>query len=236
MTICDQEKKPKKKVYLCECGRPFNNSGNLCRHRKICDKKTKPDCKPKIEEINYAEKINKLEMELAEVKKQLELSKMTTISTNSHNSTHIENNKICSDNNINNTVNNNKISVFAYLDTHYNDAPAIKMLESDDITRMLANCELGKHLLEDVIIFQYSKYLLHQFLGDFILKEFKKSDPQKQQFWLADLSRLKFAVRQALNQNNFVASRCKGSLFDKIYNNSYIGRNLFYDGGLQNIV
>lgn len=204
--INDQEKRPKKKVHLCECGKVFSHSGNLSRHRKTCDGKPK-----KIENLKIIEKdtyIIKLETELAEVKKQLEQSKFahTSIANNSHNtySTNISDNKICSDNNVNNIVNNNKISVFAYLDTHYNEAPAIKMLESDDITRILANCELGKHLLEDLIVFQHSKYSLHRFLGEFILKEFKKSDPKKQQFWIADIPRLKFAVRQALNQNDLI--------------------------------
>ena len=203
----EHEKKPTKKIHRCECGKIFGNSGNLCRHRKICDRI------PKEVKVNYEEKINKLEIELAEIKKQLLQSNVTktvtnsnnqsnntTNTTNSNNQSHVANTKIYSDN----TVNNNKISVFAYLDTHHTDTPAIKMLETDDITRILANCEIGKHLLEDVIVFQQSKHVLHMFLGDFILKEFKKNDPTKQHFWLVDLSRLKFAVRLALSKTNVV--------------------------------
>jgi hypothetical protein len=78
------------------------------------------------------------------------------------------------------------------------------MLESDDVTRLLTYAELGKHSLEYVIAFQQEKYLLDEFLGEFILKEFKKSDAKKQQIWISDIPRLKFIVRGALNQDESV--------------------------------
>jgi len=201
----DHEMKPKKKVHVCECGKQFNNSGNLCRHRKICNKI------PKEETLFFKDKISKLETELEAIKKQLAQSNNQQ-SINSNNKLHMTNTKICSDNTINNNNNNitnnniinNKISVIAYLDAYHVDTPAIKLLEPDDITRILKNCELGKHLLEDVIVYQQSKYMLHEFIGEFILKEFKKNDPTKQHFWLVDLSRLKFAVRLALTKTNII--------------------------------
>jgi hypothetical protein len=187
-----------KKRHKCICGKVFSHMSGLSRHRKVCDG---IEC----EKDKY---IIKLETQLEEMKNRIEKieqsNNSTTSNNNSHNSTNITDSKIYSDNTVNNKIINKTINVFTYLNTYYNDAKPIKMLESDDITRILTNVELGKHLLEDVIVFQQSKYALNEFLGEFILKEFKKSDPKTQQFWITDITRLKFVVRQALNQNDAV--------------------------------
>lgn len=191
------EHKPKKKQNKCNCGKIFNHLSGLSRHKKSCNGKT-------TEKDDY---ISKLENKLMEMQNRIEKIEQTNtaISNNSNNSNIIiSNDKICRDNTVNNIIHNKTINLFTYLNAHCNEVQPIKMLESDDITRILTSKELGKHLLEDVIVFQYSKYALNEFLGEFILKEFKKSDPKKQQFWITDVTRLKFVVRQALNQNEAI--------------------------------
>lgn len=186
-----------KNNYKCKCGKNFSHKSSLSRHKTMCNEEL-----PKKDEY-----ITKLEVQIEEMKSKIEKMEQQNNSNNSHNSsnTHIADSKIYSDNTLNTKIVNNKtINVFAYLNSHYNEAQPIKMLESKDITRILTSKELGKHLLEDVVVFQHGKYALNEFLGEFILKEFKKSDPTKQQFWITDVTRLKFVVRQALNQNESI--------------------------------
>jgi hypothetical protein len=79
------------------------------------------------------------------------------------------------------------------------------MLDSIDITKLLTyDDESTGYSLEDMIVFQQEKKLLSHFLGEFILKEFKKTNPKNQQFWVSDIPRLKFIVRQAINQNETI--------------------------------
>lgn len=55
-----------------------------------------------------------------------------------------------------------------------------------------------------MIIFQHSKYLLDQFIGDFIVDEYKKNNPAKQQIWLSNIQKLTFVVRQVLNNTDHI--------------------------------
>lgn len=195
-TTKDIDNKNVKNIFKCKCGKEFSHKSSLSRHKMTC-KETPPI------KNDY---ITKLEFQIEEMKNKIEkMEQQNNSNSNNTGNTHITDSKICSDNVVNNKVVNNKtINVFAYLNSHYNEAQPIKMLESKDITRILTSKELGKHLLEDVVVFQQSKYALNEFLGEFILKEFKKSDPKKQQFWITDVTRLKFVVRQALNQKEAI--------------------------------
>lgn len=185
--------------HMCECGKEFSHHSSLSRHKRSCF------------DIPLFKKHNVQTNEIEELKKQInkmqrtidELNEKTTNQqlANTLNSNNVS--KFCSENTIN-TVNNKTINVYTYLNSAYNEAPPIKMLESGDITKLLAYAELGDHSLEDMIVFQHGKHLLSQFLGEFILKGFKKSDPKKQQFWISDVPRLNFIVRQVINQNEAV--------------------------------
>ena len=78
------------------------------------------------------------------------------------------------------------------------------MLKEKDVMKILAYDESCGHSLEEMIIFQYSKYLLNQFIGQFIVDEYKKKDPNKQQIWSSNVLKLNFIVRQILNQTEHV--------------------------------
>ena len=43
---------------------------------------------------------------------------------------------------------------------------------------------------------------LDQFLGNFIIKEYKKEDPSQQSFWVTDVSRLTCVIRKAIEDKN----------------------------------
>jgi len=48
------------------------------------------------------------------------------------------------------------------------------------------------------------KKSLDKFIGDIIIKEYKKEDTKTQQIWTTDVSRLSFLVRQILNETEKV--------------------------------
>lgn len=186
------EQKPKKKCNtICGCGKAFSHTSSLARHKHTCD------------QIDYKSEINDLKKQLITL--QETIAKPQQITTASNNTSQIDNsfntNNI-TDNSIKSVTNNTKtLNVVTYLNSNYNDAQPIKMLESNDVTKLLSYVELGKHTLEDHIIFYYRTCMLDQFLGELILKEFKKSDPKKQQIWISDIPRLSFLVRSAISKN-----------------------------------
>jgi hypothetical protein len=183
--------------HICECGKEFSHHSSLSRHKRSCF-----NILPHTQNNTQAHEIEALKAQINKMQKTIDELNEKTTNQQLINTTN-SNNKVCSENTVN-TINNKTINVYTYLNSAYNEAPPIKMLESNDITKLLAYAELGDHSLEDMIVFQHGKHLLSQFLGEFILKGFKKSDPKKQQFWISDVPRLNFIVRQVINQNEAV--------------------------------
>jgi hypothetical protein len=179
----------------------------LSRHKRSCDYKKPAD-------ITHVEKINELEKQLANIQELL--MKNQIVPTNSGNVGNDNKNNIVGNtmtaNNINNIIDNSTksidnsktVNVVTYLNNNYTEAQPIKMLDSKDVTKLLSYAELGKHSLGTIIVFQHSKHVLDQLLGECILKEFKKEDPKTQQIWISDMTRLKFFVRSALNKDQYV--------------------------------
>jgi hypothetical protein len=172
-------------MYFCECGKSFRHRQSIWKHRKTC------------KEIAHIKTIETLS-------KQIEVltQKVDNISnTNSNN-----NNSCNTMNNSNNTINNNQkqFNVIAYVNQNYTEAKPIEMLQYNDVYKILEFDESCGHSLEDMIVFQHSKRLLDQFLGELIVNEFKKKDPLEQKFWSSNIKKLTFLVRQILNKTDIV--------------------------------
>jgi len=178
------------KKNICRCGKIFSHRSGLSRHKKICNNLN--------EFTNYENKIKNLEQQLVNIQN-------TMLQTQCVNNT-IKNNMSNNNGSFNNVINDNKtINVVTYLNNNYNNVQPLKMLETNSITKLLAHIDLGNnHTIEDHIIYYHSKYLLDQFIGDMILKEFKKSNPKFQQVWLSDLPRLSFLVRTAISKDESI--------------------------------
>jgi hypothetical protein len=99
----------------------------------------------------------------------------------------------------NNNISNNKTIVFNYVNQEYQNAQPIKMLRINEICELL-KLEHPKYTIADFIIFHYKKYELAAFLGDIIIKAYKKEDPEEQQIWISSVMHLTFIVRQILNK------------------------------------
>jgi hypothetical protein len=156
--------------------------------------------KQKIEEMTeLTQKVEKLttvvEKSLTE-KKPSKKTKIAPVTININNN----------DNSINNTTNltDNSIktisNVMKYINQTYNLAEPLTMLPSAEAKKMLENTRTKKYSAEDFIVYYYDKHLFDQFIGDVILRVYKKVNPDEQQIWASDVERLSFIIRRALEE------------------------------------
>jgi hypothetical protein len=97
------------------------------------------------------------------------------------------------------------MSVMNYALKHFNDAPAIGLLEDDQfdkMSRLLMYDDKGKKKtgksIEEVIVFHHKQGTLSKILGDLIVKIYKKNNPKDQSAWSSDVTRLTFIVKDMM--------------------------------------
>jgi hypothetical protein len=89
-------------------------------------------------------------------------------------------------------------STLNYVIKHFNNAPPIELIEGKNITQQITYTGSNKRSQEDIILFNYKSKNLDQFLGDLIIKTYKKDKPEDQSFWATDSSRFSFIIRQLI--------------------------------------
>jgi len=219
---------------ICMCGKTFSCKQNLYRHKKVCDNMiylhTIEEQKETINEQQkiiekQKETINEQSSNIMTLKKQIELlqqqlqiqtqlqeiekkptkkqtNSKNTISTNSNNNSH---NNFTDNRIIDKSITDNRtINIVAYVNDNFPNTKPISMLTNIEARKVLKFDETCGHSLEEMIVFQHSKFLLDQFIGDFIVNEYKKNDPTKQQIWSSNVQKLTFIVRQVLNKTDKV--------------------------------
>lgn len=171
-----------KKFKCIECGKSFADKSNMYRHRKL-HQKGGGKVDELIETNKKLEKQNERLLDL--VAKNADTANIAT--KNSKQSTGIMN----------------------YAIKNFTNAPAIKLLEKDDVKQIAYDKE-ANHSLEELLVFNYKENLLDKFLGDMIIKSYKKENPEEQSMWATDTSRLSFIVRQLFEEtgkNEWVSDR-----------------------------
>ena len=174
--------------YSCEyCGKSITRANNINRHLKSCDKKREHD-----EQIqqNYKKTIN--DMKLKEQIKILNL-KLSQAETNAikyeEDAKYYKKMFLEAGNLVKKSV-----SSLTYVVENYNDAPSLQMLTLDDINN--ANDENTEKEIVDDIISAYKHKTLGQYLGDYIIKIYKKADPKSQSIWNTDDTRLTYLIKE----------------------------------------
>ena len=178
-TKSNEAHKDKKVQFSCEfCDRNFNFYQSMWKHKKY-------HCKVKIDKD---EKIKEL---TEQNKKILE-----------------ENNKLLNLASNNAEVAKKSVSAMTYALKHFDDAPAIKLLEDDqfdEISNLLMYDDDGnrktQRSIEDVILYHHKQNTLSGILGDLIVKVYKKSNPKKQSAWSSDVTRLTFIIKDIVGGN-----------------------------------
>jgi hypothetical protein len=186
------EKKPSK-IHRCICNKTFSCSQNLCRHKKTClnvinnlitlDKK-------EFEEIKQT--VKNLETIVLKTPQTTIIQQPPQININMTNNTN-------SNNNIGNTM--NMMSAIKYINENYLNTKPLKMLEPQSAKNLLLAQASDKHSVEEFMVYYYDKNLFHKFIGEIIKDEYKQENPEEQQFWTTDVSRLSFVVRRVMQEN-----------------------------------
>jgi hypothetical protein len=176
-------KSVQKNKYICiYCNNIYANTTNLSRHKKICNERIN------IEKYYENQIVNLKKM--LEQKDETILQKDETISVLKSEVSHLKTI-------VNNTGSMVKtsISTMAYLIKNFRDAPVIETLKNYS---ELHNDQDNNTFINE-LIHQYEHQKLDMYIGNFIIKTYKKEDPATQSIWNSDTNRLTYLIRELLH-------------------------------------
>lgn len=173
--------------YDCVCGKDYKSYKALWRHKKTC----KLASNQVITKSDY----NALKSELSDMK-----ALMTTLI--SKQPTSAININMNNTNNTNNSVNTmNMMSAIKYINQNYVNTQPLKLLDSTNAKTLLLKQASDNHSVEEFMVYYYDKCLFDKFIGEIIKDEYIQKNPEDQQFWTTDVSRLSFVVRRVMQEN-----------------------------------
>ena len=179
--------------YKCDsCGNIFARISNLTRHYKICTNKNEEvlllkqkleqyekDARMKFEQYDkdtkrYKKDVN-YHMKETEYYKQLlrEAGGLVKKSVNA----------------------------LTFAVDNYDSAPAIKTISMYEIDTFEGDNNTDKKIVEDILS-AYKHKTLDKYLGNFIIKVYKKDDPKNQSIWNTDDSRLTYLIKELMNNES----------------------------------
>lgn len=164
--------------YNCKyCDNAFFSSSNLIRHMKSCTKQKEME--------------EKLELENEILKREL-FQKNKMISILESDVTHL---KLVVNNT--GTIAKTSVSALSYVLQNYTKAPALELM-----TEYAAlNYDQDHDKFIPTIIHEYNHKHLDAYIGNFIVRSYKKDDPSEQSLWNSDTSRLTYIVRDIVANN-----------------------------------
>ena len=184
------------KKYICDyCEQNFTQSCHLSRHSKICREKNLKLIELETEFEKYKQ-VNEFEKYKKEMESEIILLKEKLRSVEDHNKTLKNENKFqkqiieSAGGMIKKSMN-----TMSYLLLNYNNAPQLQSLV--DYSNLQKNNDL---LIKDLIHY-HRKGNLEKYIGDFIIKQYKKDDPKLQSLWSSDVERLNYFIRELINNN-----------------------------------
>jgi len=93
---------------------------------------------------------------------------------------------------VNNNVYNNNMN---YVNKNYKDAPALKKITNYIIDDIDLNNDTELEKISNRIVYSYNNKSLHKYIGDHIIKTYKKEDKSQQSFHATDVARRKYLVK-----------------------------------------
>jgi len=168
-----------------KCDIICSSTSSLSRHKnKYCTGNAIRTDKTEIDELN--EKLKQKELEMEKMKKDLE---------SEYNKKLAEELKQCMIN-VKPTTTNYNISVKKFVQQTYPDAPPLAMLENYAMIHENKDVTLAQTL-----IYYHNENTLNNYLGDIIIKYYKKEDPKDKSLWSTDSSRLKYINKELIASN-----------------------------------
>lgn len=89
------------------------------------------------------------------------------------------------------------ISIKNFIQQYYPDAPALEPIENYNLLEHKESTELM-----DTLIHKQTNGQLSEYLGDFLVKCYKKEDPTQQSIWNSDTARLTYIIKDLLASND----------------------------------
>jgi len=87
------------------------------------------------------------------------------------------------------------ISVRQYIQQNYSSAPCLSQLLNYSVIQDNYD-DFG-----EMLISMHNERQLTKYLGDFIIKYYKKDDPKEQSIWNSDVSRLSYIIKRLIDEN-----------------------------------
>ena len=110
------------------------------------------------------------------------------------------------------------MNTMSYLLLNYNNAPCLTHLS--DYSIISKNID---YLVNDLIHY-HRKNKLDKHIGDFIVQQYKKKNPELQSIWSSDVDRLNYFIRELINDTNQTEPKIK-AIVDKNNNKNKIIKN-----------
>lgn len=210
----------KKSKYKCpNCDIEFSKSCNLSRHIKNCKikniKEIEKEFEVKLREKDYENKLKLLEEKL----NSYETEKTNLISK--YNILESKCNLLENENDFHKQLINaaggmlqKSMNTMSFLLLNYDNAPQLKALP--DYSILSKDTET---LIKDLIHY-YNKGSFDKFLGDFIVKQYKKNDPELQALWSSDTDRLNYFIRELVKHKKLHDITDKSEIKKILSNNS----------------
>ena len=203
------------KNYVCQnCNNTYLHHSSYYRHKKNClneNNQIKIELEKKIIEKDIMEKELKSQLELSEYKMKLEMMEreknlyqklekeksdmLNTFMANANsllNKT-VDNNKVTTD-----ALKNVSMSAIKYANEKFKNTPALLPLNNFNLNDLDFDDEEDKKKLVEILIYNAKQNSLDKLLGDHIVKEYKKENPEDQPFHTTDCSRLNYIVRELI--------------------------------------
>ena len=176
--------------YDCRfCDNSYSTASNLSKHLKNCLlKKQLVD--------NFVQKEKDMKKEIEELRKDIAKEIAHRHDVVSVLTVENKNMKILLNNASN--IMDKSISAYNYINKYYPDAPTLEYIT--DIPAL--DEELSEDKVVDTIMSQYRNETLVSFIGDIIIKNYKKEDPKEQSIWNSDVDRLTYMIKTIINDNN----------------------------------
>jgi len=166
--------KPDNSKIICNfCNRDdFKLRANLARHKQTCGHKIASDK----EIADLKTKLKEKEVRIEELTREKDA--IMQLATTHGNTVH------------------KSVSAITFLTETYKTTPALKLIEdhSEIKAAYKTNTLFVQHLIS-----QYQNECLAGFIGDHLIKIYKKEDPQQQSIWNSDVDRLNFVIRELVD-------------------------------------
>ena len=91
---------------------------------------------------------------------------------------------------------NTSVRGITYAMKHFRNAQQLKLLKNDEAVKLLTYDNKSKNEVVEMIIIKYKNGLLDKYLGDILIKSYKKDDSTLQSLWGVDTTRMHFILKQ----------------------------------------